>query len=77
MKSFILLLLMVSVILGGNGNVINAASLDEKNMNLTSTLDNCGFLSGTWSGTYSVNFPYCGETHCSVQLNFEDASGDK
>ena len=64
---------MVSVILGGNGNVINAASLDEKSMNLTSTSDNCGFLSGTWSGTYTYLDSYCGQAHCSIQLNFEDA----
>merc|ERR1712062_487188 len=71
-----LILLMVFVLLGGNGNIIIAASLNEKSINLTSTSDNCGFLDGTWSGTYSFGSSNCGRTDCSVHLTFEDASDD-
>ena len=49
-------------------------------MNLTSKSksDNCGDLTGTWTGTYSYSSvaPGCGRFHCSTQLIFEDASDD-
>ena len=79
MKSYILLtfaaLLLGEVVLGEDV----PASQWETGNNKTSTSDNCGYLAGTWTGTFSFVSSSCHGsfwTCPNVRLIFEDAAGD-